>query len=244
MARKPLGNFNLSGKLSSEVEPIIPNVGRSVEEIPLSQLDLEDDTFQTRELSNLEGLTESIESEGQQTPVLLRLKPDEKWQIVAGFRRIGALKQLNREGIKARLFDELSDEEAVELSILDNLYQEGLSREEIEKYQGRLREKGILNPNIESFLQGKMAAVSLSPAPIRATEEEEEKEEEEGEEEGEEDVVYLEDLLSETYERLSEAAKGLDGLYPYWKEVSGEEREDIIAQCQYIHDLLPFLKKE
>jgi len=104
-----------------------------------------------------------------------------------------------------------------------------------------------LNPNIESFLQGKMAAVSLSPAPIRETEEGEEKEEEEEEkeeEEGEEDVVYLEDLLSETYERLSEAAKGLDRLYSYWKEVSGEEREDIIAQCQYIHDLLPFLKKE
>ncbi len=250
MDKKPLGDFNLSDKLSSEIESIIPNVGRSVEEIPLSQLDLEDDTFQTRELANLEGLTKSIEAEGQQNPVLLRLKPDKKWQIVAGFRRIGALKQLKREEVKARLFDELSDEEAVELSILDNLYQEGLSEEEIKKYQEKLREKGILNPNIESFLQGKIAAVAISLTPKKEAEEEEREEEEKEEEEKEEKekeeegVIYLEDLLSETYERLSEAARELERLYPHWEDVSGEEKEDIIAQCQYIHDLLPLLKKE
>ncbi len=85
MDKKPLGNFELSEKLSSEVDPIIPNLGRSVEEIPLSQLDLEDNTFQTRGLANLEGLVKSIEVEGQQNPVLLRLKPDKKWQIIAGF---------------------------------------------------------------------------------------------------------------------------------------------------------------
>jgi len=126
VAKNPLGDFNLSGELSAEIEPLVPNVGRSVEEISLSQLDLEDDTFQTRELSNLEGLKESIELEGQQPPVLLRLNPDEKWQIVAGFRRISALKQLKREGIKARLFYELDDEEAVVRSIIVNVYHEGV----------------------------------------------------------------------------------------------------------------------
>jgi ParB-like chromosome segregation protein Spo0J len=248
--KKPLGNFDLSEKLSSEVDPIIPNVGRSVEEVPLSQLDLEDDTFQTRELANLEGLVKSIEVEGQQNPVLLRLKPDKKWQIIAGFRRIGAIKQLNRQEVKTRLFDELSDEEAVKLSILDNLYQEGLNRGEIKEYQEKLRVKGILNPDIESFLQGKMEVVAISPTPEKEAEEkgaEEEKAEEEQakeEETEEEGVIYLEDLISEVYQRLSEAARGLDQLYPYWKEVSAEEREDIITQCQYIQDLLPFLKKE
>ncbi len=266
MDKKPLGNFELSEKLSSEVDPIIPNLGRSVEEIPLSQLDLEDNTFQTRGLANLEGLVKSIEVEGQQNPVLLRLKPDKKWQIIAGFRRIGAIRQLNREEVKTRLFDELSDEEAVKLSILDNLYQEGLSRGEIREYQEKLRVKGVLNPDIESFLQGKMAAVAISPTPEKEAEEkkaeeekaeeekaeeekaeeekaEEEKEEEEEEEE-EEGIIYLEDLISEVYQRLSEAARGLDQLYPYWKEVSVEEREDIITQCQYIKEMLPFLKRE
>ncbi|UCD84858.1 MAG: ParB N-terminal domain-containing protein [Deltaproteobacteria bacterium] len=256
MVKKPLGDIDFSDNLGSDIELIVPNMGRTVEEVPIFQIYLEDDTFQIREPVRLEGLTGSIEAAGQQNPVILRRKSDEKWQILTGFRRIRALRDLKKEVIKACLFDELSDEEAVKLGILDNLYREELSKEEIERYQEKLREKGILNPNIESFLQEKMAIVSYTPTSKKEVEEEEKKaveeekveveaevEEEEREEE-EEGVIYLEDLISGTREKLTEVAEGLDQLYQYWEEVSSEEREDIIAQCQYIHDLLPFLKNE
>jgi len=83
-------------------------------------------------------------------PVILRGKVP--YQIVSGFRRISALRKLFIEHVKAIVYPELSDDDALKLALIDNLQRQSLSNLEIALSCARLRQEGYSTFDISELL--------------------------------------------------------------------------------------------
>ena len=76
-----------------------------IQNTPLDQIDLSDETFSINFMPDLERLRSSIQEMGVIQPVLLREKP-KGYQIISGFRRIGVVQGLGHTGIVSRVIQE------------------------------------------------------------------------------------------------------------------------------------------
>jgi ParB-like nuclease family protein len=106
-----------------------------------------DDAFRLRGDGDVSLLATSLGRLGQLSPVELRPWPGAasdgpRWQVVAGFRRLAAVRLLARERVLARVHGELSDEDAWGLALGDALLREPLSGPELEALRERLRATG------------------------------------------------------------------------------------------------------
>src|SRR5256885_3123669 len=82
---------------------------------------------------------------GQLFPVDLRLRPPDRFQIITGFRRVAALKFLQRERVLARLHTDLSDDDALLISLAEAIHSKPVSRDELLSLRERLQEQGSLS---------------------------------------------------------------------------------------------------
>jgi len=101
--------------------------GGKPREIPLDQIDR--NPFQTRTRVNEEQLAElaaSIISNGVVQPVLVRPQANGRFQLIAGERRWLASKQAGKETIPA-ILRQVSDEQAMEITIVENLQRADLN---------------------------------------------------------------------------------------------------------------------
>lgn len=84
-----------------------------------------------REDESLRSLSESIHAQGVIQPIVVRPVPSEdgaeRYQIVAGERRWRASRLAEQQLIPAVIREDLSDEQALELTVLENLQREELS---------------------------------------------------------------------------------------------------------------------
>ncbi len=83
--------------------------------IPLEKLDMDDVTFVFRAALRVGPLKKSIEVEGQQLPIVVRKKGRTRgmrYQIISGFRRATAMKELGLPTIAAIVRQDLDDDEA------------------------------------------------------------------------------------------------------------------------------------
>ena len=95
--------------------------GGTRSDVSLGDIDLDDTTFQFRLSLRIGDLARSIGETGQQFPVLLRRRAGKKLQVVSGFRRIAAIRQLRGTTVSAVVRDDLDDDaEACRISILEN----------------------------------------------------------------------------------------------------------------------------
>jgi ParB family chromosome partitioning protein len=101
---------------------------KTIQKIPLQQIDLSDDTFSINYLPDLQKLRSSIGEIGLIQPVLLKKKLD-GYQIICGFRRISVVKELGKSEIEARVFEEKAMDEfqLFSLSLHDNLTTRGFN---------------------------------------------------------------------------------------------------------------------
>lgn len=82
---------------------------------------------QIRELDNLNDLMRSIMEKGLLQPIIVRIINDENYyEIVAGYRRYSACKKLGWKKIACQIAD-LTDMEAFEISIVENVQRKTLS---------------------------------------------------------------------------------------------------------------------
>lgn len=219
------------------VNALIRNEGSTVEEVRLSDLELGDDLWRLRPSSNLELLTESIKLSGQRTPVVLRFKEaNGKWQIVSGFRRVEALIKLRRHGVLARLFDTLSEEDAVQIAINDNFFSGDLHGEHLDFFMERLRNENLLAGPVLDFLDWAREKISLiehraAPAAAPAAQA------------VDKDEMSLPELIDRTFVAVSDASQGLERIFLNWSDVTPPDRKLLAAECKYIHDLYPFLTR-
>ena len=78
---------------------------KTIQKIPISHVDVTDETFSVNFMPDFHRLRSSIEEIGLIQPVLLRKKPD-GYQIICGFRRIFILKEMGGSDILSMVLDE------------------------------------------------------------------------------------------------------------------------------------------
>ncbi|MDD5583116.1 MAG: ParB/RepB/Spo0J family partition protein [Candidatus Marinimicrobia bacterium] len=118
--------------LGRGLSAIIPNFEseeaiENLYEIPLSHITV--NPFQPRKLfddTGMEELVNSIREKGIIQPITVRKKDDE-YQLIAGERRVRAARIVGLETIPAYVTDVASDEEMMELSLIENIQREDLN---------------------------------------------------------------------------------------------------------------------
>src|SRR5271166_4695729 len=112
--------------------PLIPGGGTvtpadTVQEIPLDHLDA--NPYQTRSQLDddaLQELCESIMQLGVIEPIIVRPAADGRYQVVAGERRVKAAYMAEKVKIPA-VVRQMSDQQAMEMTVVENLLREDLS---------------------------------------------------------------------------------------------------------------------
>jgi ParB family transcriptional regulator, chromosome partitioning protein len=127
--RKALGKGldSLLPRIPAAATPAVEQEGGKPREIPLDQIDR--NPFQTRTRVNEEQLAElaaSITANGVVQPVLVRPQANGRFQLIAGERRWLASKKAGRETIPA-ILRQVSDEQAMEITIVENLQRADLN---------------------------------------------------------------------------------------------------------------------
>ena len=153
--RKALGRGLESLLPSRPMNPPIampaPQAGASTQEIPVDSID--PNPYQTRRRINeaaLEELTESIRASGVIQPVVLRPVANGRYQLVAGERRWHASKRAGKATIPA-VVRQISNEQAMEITIIENLQREDLNpMEQARAFERLSREFGLTQEQIAS----------------------------------------------------------------------------------------------
>jgi len=125
------------------------HTGGSAQEVLIDSIDA--NPYQTRRRINeaaMEELAESIRASGVVQPVVLRPGPNGRFQLVAGERRWHASKRAGKTTIPA-VIRQISNEQAMEITIIENLQREDLNTIEQAKAFERLsREFGLTQEQI------------------------------------------------------------------------------------------------
>lgn len=119
----------------------------AVEFVPLSAIS-DDATFRLRPEGDVAALAASIGRLGHLVPIELRALPaapgsPPRYQVVAGFRRLAALRLLARGRVLARIHAALDDEDAWAIALAQALLGEPLVGSELEALRARLREERL-----------------------------------------------------------------------------------------------------
>ena len=135
---------------------------KTIQKIPVQQIDLSDDTFSVNYLPDLHRLRSSIQDAGLIQPVLLR-KSSGGYQIVCGFRRSSVMKELGKSEIESRVFEEkeMDEFQLFSLSLHENLTTRGFNAVEKAIALDKLVHRFQIHPSavIKTFLP----AFSLEP---------------------------------------------------------------------------------
>ena len=122
---------------------------RTVQEVELEQINA--GRFQPRENFNEESLnelTESIKKHGVLSPILVRELGLNKYEVIAGERRLRASLKAGLETIPC-LIDQKKDQDALESALIENLQREDLnSVEEARGYDRLKREFGLTQDEV------------------------------------------------------------------------------------------------
>lgn len=109
---------------SSKAPYVEPLAAGKVIHIPIEDIDLDDVTFKFRFSLRVGALQESIKRDGQQLPVIVRKLPKRsghKYQLISGFRRVTAIKELGWDTVAAMVREDLDDDAAaLRASVLEN----------------------------------------------------------------------------------------------------------------------------
>ena len=123
----------------------------SAQEIPIDSID--PNPYQTRRRINeaaLEELAESIRASGVVQPVVLRPTANGRFQLVAGERRWHASRRAGKTTIPA-VVRQISNEQAMEITIIENLQREDLNpMEQARAFERLSREFSLTQEQIAS----------------------------------------------------------------------------------------------
>jgi ParB family chromosome partitioning protein len=133
----------------------------STQEIPIDNID--PNPYQTRRRINesaLEELAESIRVSGVVQPVVLRPVANGRYQLVAGERRWHASRRAGKTTIPA-VVRQISNEQAMEITIIENLQREDLNPvEQARAFERLSREFGLTQEQIASRTGKDRASIS------------------------------------------------------------------------------------
>jgi hypothetical protein len=196
--------------------------------LPLDRLD-DDATFRFRpaeELDDVAALATDIARLGQIFPIDVRLVPPDRLQIVTGFRRVAALKFLQREKVVARLHTELSDADALLMALASAIHSRAVDVEALAALKARLESSGALTPAARDMLAKALAADDeLSPENV-------------------EEEVDADELAADVTVRLAQCNQDLSLLADVFDQLDDEKRDALMTQLKYSIDLVAFLESK
>jgi ParB family transcriptional regulator, chromosome partitioning protein len=194
--------------------------------IALERID-EDETYRIRPEGDTSLLATDIARVGQLFPVDVRLKPPDRFQVICGFRRVAALKFLQRERIAARLHTDLSDEDALLMALASAIHARPVAAEELQQVRGRLEEEGRLTPALRDMLEKALSPdEELSPETV-----------DEGPEE-----VDADELADDVTLRLGEINQDLALRADVFHSLEPHVRAQLLEQLRYSAELVAFLE--
>jgi hypothetical protein len=162
--------------------------------------------------------------------------------VVAGFRRLAALRLLARERVLARVHATLDDDDAWAIALAQALLGEPLPEVELAALLERLpeiRSASWATELVEEALERAHGAAPASPSPPQ------------GERTGERGIsgtdepveVTPEELAVDLAARLSEVNQDLALAFESWRDLPAEGRRMIVEQAEYIAALVPHLRR-
>jgi ParB family transcriptional regulator, chromosome partitioning protein len=195
----------------------------------------DDATFRLREPGDVSGLASSIGRLGQLEPVELRPLPGGepgRYQVVAGFRRVAALRMLQRERVLARVHAGLADEDAWALALAGMLFAEPSGPADWGAAEERVRSHlpwalPILEARRRAAARSAPASPPASPASPRSRL-------------PADPASFSHALAVRAYELNGDVAAA----HERWASLPREGRELVLAQLRYVARILPILEKE
>ena len=134
--------------VTEEASPVVPQENMSEIDVAL----IEPNPFQPRILfdeDSFEDLKRSIQEKGVIQPVLVRTLEDGRYQLVAGERRLRATISLGIKSIPAYIKEVDSDEEMLEIALIENVQREHLNPIDLGKgYQRLIDECGLTQEEV------------------------------------------------------------------------------------------------
>ncbi|MEQ1644688.1 MAG: ParB/RepB/Spo0J family partition protein [Pyrinomonadaceae bacterium] len=146
-------------------------MNQELREVPINQIDIEDNYRKTFNEKSISELAQSIRKNGVIQPVVLRTKGD-RYVLVAGERRLRASKLADKVTIPS-VIRELSDAvDIIELQLIENIQKEGVSYMEEAYGIQKLRDKGSLDAKeiaarigkSEAYVYFALRLTTMSPA--------------------------------------------------------------------------------
>ncbi len=226
----------------AEVVPIaMPAEAPSVEEapaihrhfvapalIPIERVD-DDETFRVRnasELVDVADLATDIARLGQLFPIEVRFRAPDRFQIITGFRRVAALRFLQRERVLARLHTDLSDGDAMLMALASAIHSQNVGLEALTAFRDTRETSGQLSASARDML-----SKALSPGDELAPEQVEEE-------------VDADELAADVTVRLGQCNQDLSLLADVFDELDPTRREELLNQLRYSVDLVAFLESK
>jgi len=243
----------------------------AVEFVPLAAISA-DATFRLRQPGDVAALAGSIARLGQLAPVELRPLPGAgdgpvRFQVVAGFRRLAAVRVLARGRVLARVHARLDEDDAWSLALTQALLGEPLTEAELEALRARLAQTHAA-PWAEELVEARLAPAELLPddggaAEDAATSAAEVVDDGDGHvapspageasaqrapagEGGAGDAeveVTPEELAADLAGRLWQLNQDLSLAVDAWDELPDEARRMILEQARYMAELYPYLSR-
>lgn len=145
--------------LGRGLDALLPKVGKDVQQVPLAQL--RPSPYQPRLSMDEKAIAElsaSIAAKGVLQPILVR--PSENgYEIVAGERRFRAARQAGLVTIPA-VVRELSDQETLEIAIIENLQREDLNPMEEARAYKQLLDFGLTQEKVSEAVSKSRSAIA------------------------------------------------------------------------------------
>ncbi len=248
----------------------------AVDFIPLSAISA-DAAFRLREVGDVSALAASIARLGQLAPVELRPLPGAgdgpvRFQVVAGFRRLAAVRLLSRGRVLARVHARLDEEDAWGLALTQALLGEPLQAAELEALRGRLAatraapwaeellDEALVRAPVapdqrERFLAFLSGAPAEAPPPGGDGAAAEDAATAAVADDGDGHVVPAapaeaaevevtpEELAADLAGRLWQVNQDLSLMVDAWDELPGDARRMILEQARYMAELHPYLSR-
>ncbi|RKH36246.1 chromosome partitioning protein ParB [Corallococcus praedator] len=208
--------------LAEAVEPrVMGQVTAMV--LPLERLE-EDTTFRLRDEGDVSELATDLARLGQLFPVDVRPRGEERYQLICGFRRVAALRFLKRDQVQVRVHEELSDEDALLLSLAEAIHASPVEHDTLEAKRDSLEAEGRLTAPVRDMLE-KALATEETLAP-----------------EGVEEEIDADELAADVAQRMGALNQDLSLLADVFSSLDESRRAELLMQVRYSAELVKYLE--